>query len=155
MHTCLWGKYLNKLEKPLSQDLISLNLQYYSHSLLSYNDSQVIVYYNTQSLELLFWDNLSSFTKRNCKISLCCFISHYSRYIHLENDIFIRITFVDRLLSGGWKYWHANDSNTVTGKKDVKQKFSCCDVVWTLMFLFLSSSNFWEWLTPYSHSKNQ
>ena len=42
MHACLWGKYLNKLEKLMSWSLISLNLQYYNHSLLSSNHSQVI-----------------------------------------------------------------------------------------------------------------
>ena len=42
MHACLWGKYLNKLDKLMSWSLISLNLQYYNHSLLSYNHSQVI-----------------------------------------------------------------------------------------------------------------
>ena len=42
MHACLWGKYLNKLDKVMSWSLISVNLQYYNHSLLSYNHSQVI-----------------------------------------------------------------------------------------------------------------
>ena len=36
------GKLLNKLDKVMSWSLISLNLQYYNHSLLSYNHSQVI-----------------------------------------------------------------------------------------------------------------
>ena len=42
MHACLWRKYLNKLDKVMSSSLISLNFQYYNHSLLSYNHSQVI-----------------------------------------------------------------------------------------------------------------
>ena len=42
IHSCLWGTYLNKLDKVMSWSLISLNLQYYNHSLLSYNRSQVI-----------------------------------------------------------------------------------------------------------------
>ena len=42
MHACLWGEYLNKLDKVISWSLMSLNLQYYSNSLLSYNQSQVI-----------------------------------------------------------------------------------------------------------------
>ena len=42
MHACLWGKYLNKLDKVMSWSLISLNLQFYNQSLLSYNHNQVI-----------------------------------------------------------------------------------------------------------------
>ena len=42
MHACLWGKYLNKLDKVVSWSLISLNLQFYNQSLLSYNHNQVI-----------------------------------------------------------------------------------------------------------------
>ena len=42
IHACLWERYLNKLEKLMSRSLISLNLQYYNHSLLSYNHSQII-----------------------------------------------------------------------------------------------------------------
>ena len=40
MRTCLWGKYLNILDKLMSWSLISLNLQHYNHSLFSYNSSQ-------------------------------------------------------------------------------------------------------------------
>ena len=67
--------------------------------------------------KLLFLDNLSAL---NCKISLCCFISQYSTCT-LQNDNFIRITFVGRL-SDAWQYLHANKSNTVTAKEDVRQK---------------------------------
>ena len=67
--------------------------------------------------KLLFLDNLSAL---NCKISLCCFISQYSTCT-LQNDNFIRITFVGRL-SDAWQYSHANKSNTVTAKEDVRQK---------------------------------
>ena len=42
IHSCLWGTYLNKLDKVMSWSLISLNLQCYIHSLLSYSHSQVI-----------------------------------------------------------------------------------------------------------------
>ena len=41
---------------------------------------------------------------------LCCFISQYSTYSVLQNDNFIRITSVGRLLSGRWQYSHANKS---------------------------------------------
>ena len=37
-------------------------------------------------------------------MSLCCFISQYSTCTLLQNDNFIRITFVGWLLSGGWQY---------------------------------------------------
>ena len=37
MHACLWGKYLNKLDKVMSWSLLSFN-----QSLLSYNHNQVI-----------------------------------------------------------------------------------------------------------------
>ena len=67
----------------------------------------------------------------------------------------MRITFVGRLLPVGWQYSHANQSDTANPKEDVKQKFFCCDVIWTLISWFLSSSNFWESLTPHSHSKNK
>ena len=121
------GKYLNKLDKLMSWSLISLNLQYNNHSLLSYNHSQVIHSLlwkmGSKLWKLLFLDSLSAFTSRNYKISLFCFTSQYS-----QNDNFTRITFVGRL-SGGWKYSHANKSNTVTAKKNVKQKFSCCNVI--------------------------
>ena len=42
MHACLWEKYLNKLDKLMSWSLIPLSLQYYNHSLSSYNHSQII-----------------------------------------------------------------------------------------------------------------
>ena len=42
IRACLWGKYLNKLDKAMSWSLISLNLQSYNDNLLSYNHSQVI-----------------------------------------------------------------------------------------------------------------
>ena len=84
---------------------------------------------------------------------MCCIISQYSTYTLLQNDNFIRITFVGRLLPGRWQCSHAHKSNTVTAKDDVKQRFSCCDVIWTLIFRFLLSSNFWEFLIPHSHSK--
>ena len=51
---------------------------------------------------------------------MCCFISQYST-CPLQNDNFIRITFVGRL-SDAWQYSHANKSNTVTAKEDVRQK---------------------------------
>ena len=73
--------------------------------------------------KLLFLDNLSAL---NCKISLCCFISQYSTCT-LQNDNFIRITFVGRL-SGGWQYSHANKSNTVTAKEDVKSFLLQCNL---------------------------
>ena len=45
MHACLWGKYWNKLEKLMSWSLISLNLHYCNHNLISYNHSQVITWF--------------------------------------------------------------------------------------------------------------
>ena len=54
---------------------------------------------------------------------MCCLISQYSTYTLLQNDNFIWITFVGRLLPGGWQYSHVNGSNTVTAKEDVKQSF--------------------------------
>ena len=57
IHACLWGKYLNELEKLMSWSLISLNLQYYNHGLLSYNRKLYIVYLRKQTLKLHFWDN--------------------------------------------------------------------------------------------------
>ena len=77
-------------------------------------------------------------------------ISQYGTYTLLQNDNFIRILFVDRLLSRGWQYSHANERKTVTAKEDLKQKFSCCDIIWTLISWFSSSSNFLESLTPQS-----
>ena len=55
-----------------------------------------------------------------------CFISQYSTCI-LQNDNFIRITFVGRL-SGGWQYSHANKSNTVTAKENVKSFLLQCNL---------------------------
>ena len=49
-------------------------------------------------------------------------------YILLQNDNFIRITCVCRLLSVEWQYSHANESNLATVKEDVKQNANCCDV---------------------------
>ena len=59
-------------------------------------------------------------------MSLFCFISQYSTCT-LQNDNFIRITFVGRL-SGGWQYSHANKSNTVTAKEDVKSFLLQCNL---------------------------
>ena len=42
MHACLWGTYLNRLDKLMSWSLISLSLLCYNQSLHSYNHSQVI-----------------------------------------------------------------------------------------------------------------
>ena len=58
-------------------------------------------------------------------------------------------------MSGWLQYPHANESNTVTAKEDVKQNFPCCNVIWTLISWFLSGSYFWESLTPHIHSKNK
>ena len=50
-------------------------------------------------------------------------------YMLLQNDNFVRITYVWRLLSGEWQYSHANESNLATVKEDVKQNANCCDVI--------------------------
>ena len=61
MHACLWGKYLNKLEKLLPWSLISLNC-----SITTTADSVTmtamiyIVCHGKQTLELLFSDNFFS-----------------------------------------------------------------------------------------------
>ena len=39
-------------------------------------------------------------------------------YILLQNDNFIRIAYVGRLLSGEWQYSHANGSNSATATDD-------------------------------------
>ena len=83
----------------------------------------------------------------------CCFISQYSTCT-LQDDNFVRIIFAVRL-SGGWQYSQANKSNTVTAKEDVKQTFSCCNVIWALISWFLWRSNFYESKTSHSHSKNK
>ena len=56
---------------------------------------------------------------------MCSFISQYSTST-LQNN-FIRIIFVGRL-SGGWQYSHANKSNTVTAKEDVKSFLLQCNL---------------------------
>ena len=149
MHACLWRKYLNKLEKRVSWSLISLNLQCYNHSLLSYNHSQVIynLPWESNSGVTFFGQSFSLYLKelQNIFVALS--------YTLLQNDNFISIKFVGRLLSGGWQYSLANESNTATAKEDVKQKFSCSDVNWTLISWFLSSSTFSESSTTHSHSK--
>ena len=58
-------------------------------------------------------------------------------------------------MSGGWQYSHANERNTVTVKEDVKQKFSCCSIIWTLDLLVFIKLNFLRSLTPHSHSRNK
>ena len=57
---------------------------------------------------------------------MLCFTSQYSTCI-LQNDNFIRITFVGRL-SGGWQYSHAKKSNTVTAKEVSKVFLLQCNL---------------------------
>ena len=117
MHACLWGKYLNKLKKFMPWSLVSLNLQYYNHSLLSNNHSQVTHSFPWEAHSgVTFLGQSFSLYLRKLQISLCCFICQCSTCILLQNDNFIRITFLGRLLSGGWQYSHANESNTATVK---------------------------------------
>ena len=120
------GKIFEKLR---SWSLTSLNLQYYSLSLLSYNHSQVIHSLTKKLLWSCFFGKIFQPVIKEAAKSLRCFIPQHSTYALLQNDNFIRITFVRRLLSRGWQYSHANDNKTVTAKEDVKQKFSCCDII--------------------------
>ena len=86
IHSCLWGTYLNKLDKVMSWSLISLNLQYYNHSLLSYNHSQV--------MHSLLWSCFSGTifhpfpketTKYHCvALSLSILNAHFFRIIVLQ-----------------------------------------------------------------------
>ena len=73
---------------------------------------------------------------------MCCFTCQCSTYTLLQIDNFIRITFVGRLLSGGWQFSHANERNTVIAKEDIKQMFSCCNVIWTLTSWFFIKLKF-------------
>ena len=82
MHVCLWGKYLIKLDKLLSWSLISLNFQYYNHSLLSYNHSHVyIVYHGKQTLEVTFLEqSFSLYLKKLQNIIVLLYLSVF--YMH-------------------------------------------------------------------------
>ena len=59
---------------------------------------------------------------------LSVFYMQYSICSILQNDNFVRIIFVGRL-PGVWQYSHVNKSKTITAKENVKQKYSCCDII--------------------------
>ena len=95
---------------------------------------QFTQYNHSKVIHILPWDTNSgvsflgqSFSLKETAKNYC--VAQCSTYTLSQNDNFIRITFVGRLLSGGWQYSHASKSNTVTAKEDVTQKFSCCNVI--------------------------
>ena len=131
-HACQWGNYLNKLEKLMLWSLISLNLQCYNHSLLSYNHRQVIrsLLWEANSGVTFFGQSFSLYL-RGLQNVVLLYLSVF--YILLQNHNFVRITYVGRLLSSEWQYSHANESNSATAMDDVKQKFTCCGIIWILI----------------------
>ena len=138
MHVCLWGKYLIKLDKLLSWGLISINFQYYNHSLLSYNHSHAyIVYHGKQTLEVTFLkQSFSLYLKKLQNIIVLLYPSVF--YIHTSEWKFCK-NYICRQTAR--QYSHANKSNTVTAKEDTKRKFSYCNVIWAMISWFLSSSD--------------
>ena len=82
MHACLWGKYLNKLEKLLSWSQISLNC---SITTTAYSVTMTamiyIVCHGKQTLELLFSDNFfSRYLKKMQNISVALSLSILHTY---------------------------------------------------------------------------
>ena len=62
------------------------------------------------------------------------------------------ITFAGRLFQvGGSTHMSTHESNTETAREDVKQKFSCCDVMWTLSLGFYQPQIY---KNPHSHSSD-
>ena len=141
------GKYLNKLDKLMSWSLISLNLQYYNHSLLSYNDNQGIhsLPWEANSGVTFLGQLIIQLLSKEIAKYHCIALSPSILYALVQNNDFIRITFVGRLLSGGWQYSHGNESNTVTAKEDVKPMLQCnlnTDLLVFIKLKFLRILNF-------------
>ena len=73
-----------------------------------------IIYHGKQTLEVTFSRRIfQPLPKETAKYHFFCFISQYST---------CTLHFIVGRLSGGWQYSHANKSNTVTAKEDVRQK---------------------------------
>ena len=90
MHACLWGKYLNRLDKLMSGSLISLSLLCYNQSLHSYNHSQVIHCLPSEenSGSLFSWTIFQPLPKKTAKyrcvaLSLSILHTHFFRMITL------------------------------------------------------------------------
>ena len=141
------GKYLNKLDKLMSWSLISLNLQCYNHRLLSYNDNQGIhsLPWEANSGVTFLGQLIIQLLSKEIAKYHCIALSPSILYALVQNNDFIRITFVGRLLSGGWQYSHGNESNTVTAKEDVKPMLQCnlnTDLLVFIKLKFLRILNF-------------
>ena len=122
IHTYLYRKYLNELEKHMFWNPALLNLQHYNHSSLRCNHIEVLEF----TLENKVWDSFSRIIFQpldgNCNLLLRRFSCQYTRAL-LENEHFIRIAFVEcvsRLLSGSGG---GGERDTATAKEDVKKSF--------------------------------
>ena len=96
IHTYLYRNYLNELEKHMFWNPALLNLEHYNHSSLRCNHIEVLEF----TLENKVWDSFSRITFQpldgNCNLLLRRFICQYTCAL-LENEHFIRITFVERV----------------------------------------------------------
>ena len=124
MNPCLWGKYLNKVVTYVVDPNFIKFAVLKPHS-VTITAKLYIVCCGKQTLEYLSRTIFQPLPEETAKchcvaLSLSILQTHFFTMI-----IFIRITFGGRLLSGA----HANGSNPATAKDDVKQKFSCCDVI--------------------------
>ena len=136
MHACLWGKYLNKLKKLMLRSLISINLQYYNHSFLSYNYSQFIHSFPWEANfgVAFLGQSFSLYLRKLQNIIMLLYLSVFYMYTSSKWQFFkyiFRQTIVRRMAI------HASESYTANCEGECQTEVFLFCVIWTLISWFL------------------